>query len=308
MSNTTAKQTQPPIQATPTFRKFTVADENGVQSMTIYTSQNVILTNDPKGVPDLRAVLNEWELKAGDEVGGQDSGSDWVTVPILDGADVDVTVHADKVLIYKGLCLPGRSLTIVARTVLAKHEKQDDTSALVIDVSGKNPQTAVPKVPIGMGDNQKVEGKPIGAIAKGGSQGSGTLIKKDWGDGPFYLAPDAGSNGGPGWGAPDHPEMRGNPGAPGDQGQPGGTITIVTGLLQGVALNLRANGGDGQDGQDGQDGVKGGPGGPGAPAVWGGNWLISGTDYAASRMGGPAEREETAASAGKAVLVEHAAT
>ena len=270
--DTSATQIQPPpIVATPTFRKSTVADRDRVQSMTIHTSQNVILTKN--AAPAEGANLG-WEL-----VYTQDH---WVTVQIVDRANMDVTVHADQVLIYGDLCLPGRSLTIVARTVLAKHEQDDNTSPVVIDVSGAN-GTPKDKVPVGQGPLQLVNGKPIGKVAPQGPQGHGTRIKTTMDGGLFYsLEPTATSNGGPGWGSPDHHEMNGgaiDAGAPGD---PGGTITIVTDLLQGLALDLRANGGDGAHGQDGQDGVKGGQGGTGGPV----KWLNTGDDNLAASDGG----------------------
>ena len=262
MSDTTttptpATQTQPPIVATPTFRRTTVMDGERVQSMTIYTSQKVVLTKDAAITPAEGRHLDYFEVYTQD---------DWVTVPISDGADMDVTIHADEVLIYEGLRLPGRNLTIVARTIWVFHERDDDGSAVVIDVSGKN-GTKATKVEVGQAPNQVVNGKQIGETAPGGSQGSGTPIKLDI-HGHLQLWPIATSNGGPGWSGPDHPEMNGNAGAIGAAGEQGGTITIVTGLLPGVPLDLRANGGDGADGQDGQNGVKGGPGGSGGSAVW----------------------------------------
>ena len=147
-----AAKTPPPIEATPTFRKTTVADDFGVQSMTIHTSQNVVLTNDAAITPPEGFSLDGYTT-----VYTQD---DWITVPIVDGADVDVVVHADQVLIYRNLSLPGRSLTIVARAVWAYHLGVDYNTPLVIDVSGKSSKQE-PKVKVGQAPNQLLEGKSI---------------------------------------------------------------------------------------------------------------------------------------------------
>ena len=61
--------------------------------MKIYTSQNVLLTKDNAITPPEGFSLDGYT-----NVYTQD---DWITVPIVDGADMDVIIHADQVLIYR---------------------------------------------------------------------------------------------------------------------------------------------------------------------------------------------------------------
>ena len=241
------------VQATPTFRKYLTSDAAGLQSVVVETSQHVVLTQSLSYAQD---------------------GA--VTIPIPTGADVDYTVYADEVTVFGDLVLPGRSLTIVARTLTAKGA-QANASGVRIDVSGSRGAAPPPKVDAG---SQLVDGKALGTVGKPGAGGHGTLIERVEGD-DFVLNPSATSDGAPGWSATDHPVMHGLLGSQGAAGEAGGTITIVTDLLQGLQMYLHADGGDGGDGQDGQDGVKGGTGGSGANA----QWPAAGDTYAASNGG-----------------------
>jgi hypothetical protein len=144
----------------------------------------------------------------------------------------DLVVYADVVQIFEALKLPGRNVTIVARTLVFHAGASIDTS----NADGLRPidTKALGKSP-----------KPDRA-KKGSADSSG-----------HYVHGEPGIAGGtrPGTAAAD--------GVHGDRGLDAGVIEIWVDSVKGTG-RVVANGGAGHAGQDGQDGQDGGDGGYGA--------------------------------------------
>ena len=175
---------------------------------------------------------------------------------------VDVTIHGP-------ISAPGKTVSIVARTVHTRPSEKGLPKISVDGAAGAAPRAAALQGAAAKGDDKNTRGKK--ANGDHGGKGSGAKI-------PGFDKPIQ-TSGGRGEGRMDEkhncdpygvydPVMDGEPGDDGDPGKAGGTIVLHAwkldlwwepGTL--TPLELSARGGVGGRGQDGQPGADGGNGG-----------------------------------------------
>ena len=178
----------------------------------------------------------------------------------------DLHVWGDQVMVFGEILMPGRTVEIFARTVLAPPGTEPGDEYPTLDVSGAEPEDPKDQLPVSA-DWIPTDSVPAPRErVKNGKGENGT-------DGiPFRELYTDGKDAGPGQSPEDENDerMHGQDGQPGAEGNRGGNITIACGRIMRSKerphrhLCLLANGGKGQDGQQGQDGAAGGDGGPGA--------------------------------------------
>jgi hypothetical protein len=181
-------------------------------------------------------------------------------------------VFGNEVCIQGKISVPGKHIVIFAR----------ELRTLAVKYKNDKGEDVHENAELNVDGTQLVDGTlPALSPAKDGEAGAAAVRRQRYGAsifGLFKILAQYTNDGNDlpglkGWSAdanplrvdPGHPEMHGKDGGRGEEGNPGGDISILCGRVQNTSdLTLSACGGAGGQGRAGQRGGKGGPGGPGA--------------------------------------------